>query len=514
MTPPTTVKALRRPPFLQLDRRPDGRMQQLGVATFGDYQDVASPGRSEGIFAEWNWDGQVLTLRNCRYGHFALYYHATPERIIVSTSLQTLLEQGAPADLNDAAIAFFLRRGSYVGEDSPFQAIRQLPANSRGEWRPGRGLQIHRGSLTYRRQNLTREAAMDGFSTLFKAGVRRRAPRGDAAVPLSGGRDSRHILLALCNEGYPLKSVLTMRHFPPLADEDARVAALLTEALGIPHTVLDHAPTAVELELRKNPIMNFATDWSAWFVAALDQLRGRVTEFYSGYGGDAVTRGSLLNLERAEIWRNGDMGKLATYMMTQRPVMEVGLKETLGSAAYERFHFDLARERLIEELQQHVEQPNPDFFFTFHNALKMRVAPKLFPMCSEVAHIYAPFLDYEVFDLLASLPAEMNLDITFHTEAIHRAFPKYQDVPFVNPKAELRIDPAFFRRYAREMTHFVLQRQVSEIYDIPKVTERLSGCRVSGDGRLLQWLNPSRILCLLQLEDTVAAAKSLSNKAS
>lgn len=489
-------------PYLHLIRK-ENQVDCLGVPRVGLYQDIASPTCHDGVFLEWSWDGAVLRFQNCLFGLYPLYYHATAEEICLSTDLMRLLAEGVSAELDDAAFAFFLRRGFCAGNDTPFRSIRILPPNSTAEWRPGRGLRISGGPPVVRRQNRTRSQAMEGLNTEFRSAIRRRAPRGEFVVPLSGGRDSRHVLLELVEAGYRPQRCLTARHFPPLANEDARIAALVAAAVGVEHTVLDAAPSLVERELRKNPRMNYATDWSAWHLAVLDALGDNTSHLYAGYGGDTVTRGIILEPKRMELWLAGQLEELATYMMGVHSGIEPALRELLKPEVYERFSPDLARDRLLEELHQHVDQPNPDLSFVVQNALRRRTCPQLFPLTAEVTHVYVPFMDASLYAFLASLPLELLLDKTFHTEAIHAAYPAYRHVPFEAPSQPGVSDQEFFRRFARESSAFVLSRGHSDIFEIRRILERFSGCRTSGDHRMVNWFAPQRILGLLQLEAAV-----------
>jgi hypothetical protein len=91
----------------------------------------------DGIWAEWKWDGNSLTAQNCRYGMMPLYYFHSGDEFCISDSLESLLQEGAPRELDDAAIAVFLRRHNYLGNDTPFKAIRCLPPNSKLTWSNG-----------------------------------------------------------------------------------------------------------------------------------------------------------------------------------------------------------------------------------------------------------------------------------------------------------------------------------------------------------------------------------------
>ncbi|HZO32460.1 MAG TPA: asparagine synthetase B family protein, partial [Chloroflexota bacterium] len=213
-------------PYLSLRLRPDGQVHVRGAATcqLGQSLDYGheSP---DGVFAWWRWDGSALRAANDRYGMQPLFYARDGEGIALSSSLPRLLLEGAPADLDEAALAVFLRTGYFVGEDTAFRAIRALPPNARLEWSGGR-LHVSGGLPLPPRQTMTRDEAIDAYIPLFREAVRRRLPaegpgEPELVMPLSGGRDSRHILLELLLLGCRPAFCLTVRHHLPRVDQDA-----------------------------------------------------------------------------------------------------------------------------------------------------------------------------------------------------------------------------------------------------------------------------------------------------
>jgi len=84
---------------------------------------------------------------------------------------------------------------------------------------------------------------------------------------------------------------------------------------------------------------------------------------------------------------------------------------------------------LAREVAIHFDAPNPVASFFFWNRTRREVALSPFALMHGTT-VYAPYLDRDVFDLLATLPASLLVDRRFHTDAIARAYPHMAEVPY------------------------------------------------------------------------------------
>ena len=455
----------------------------------------------DAIGIEWQWDGSSLEAVTDRHGTYPLFYSVSDREVHVSTSISAMIRNGVSTVIDDAAVATFLRLGCCLGEDTPFAAIRRVPPNGRLLWRRDGTWSVTALAPRLTASPLSRAAALDAFIDVFRVAIRRGLPQADAIVPLTGGRDSRHILLELRAAGCRPRTT-TVRYFPPRLEEDIRVAQLVAERLAVPCEVLPQYPSRVESETRKNELSSFSCDWNAWFLPLPDWLaKNPGLHVFIGYGGDTLTRGRRVDRRQADLWAAGDTTALADRRLNKRPWIELSLQLILQPSAYRRFARELAMDRLTRELGKYVNDPNPDMSYSFFNGLRLRTAPMWFRMCSDFANIRAPFLDAPVYDLMASLPASLGLDTAFHTEAIAKAFPEYAGIPYASVKdVAPHSNASYHRRFAEELTTYGLSRNTSAFVNARHLADRLSGCRRSGDGALMEWLQPSRILWLLQLE--------------
>jgi asparagine synthetase B (glutamine-hydrolysing) len=460
-----------------------GQTATRGQPTVRLGQQIARPdGAGDGIYAAWHWDGQRLLVRNDRYGAFPLFYAvrgtASDIQVALSPSIPKLLWEGAPTALDENALAVFLRLGFFLGEDTPFQAIRALPPGAALEWQAGQ-LRIQGGLFLAAPSRLSRGTAVEAYIELFRTAVQRRLPADDDfAVPLSGGRDSRHILLELCAQGRPPRFCATVQHHAPRTDQDAAVAKALAARLGIAHVVLPQRESRFRAELRKNLRTGFCTDEATHFLALGDYLDGRVSAVFDGMGGDVLSAGLFLNEHRLRLFEAARFESLAELLLDS----ELRVESLLVFDQLRRFSRARAIERLTVELIRHAEAPNPVGSFYFWNRTRREIvlAPT-FLYDASLIKLY-PYLDHDLYDLLAALPARLLLDYRLHTDTILQAYPEYDDLPFEDYQRLFRYDQA----HRAELSNLVwdtiryLSKEPSRLLYAPYVETRLLHCYIAG----------------------------------
>jgi asparagine synthase (glutamine-hydrolysing) len=454
----------------------------------------------QGVFAEWHWDGARLTVQNDRYGFYPLFYYQSDEGVALSPSLVKLLELGTPTELDDAGLAVFLRLGFFIGEDTPFKFIRALPPGATIEWSEGQFKLLAQGLFLLKAQQLSRREAVEAYAALFKAAIQRDpAPTMRFALPLSGGRDSRHILLELCESGFRPDACLTLRHLPPRSNQDSKVAAELCAALGLQHIVLDQPPSRLKTELMKNLLTHFCADEHAWYLALADHLSGRWDVVYDGIGGDVLSAGLFLDERRLDLFEHRDFTRLADVVLNDEGYLPL----LLPAPALQRFNRELAINHLIAELTRHAAAPNPEGSFYFWNRTRREIALVPFSILGQVAVVLTPYLDGELYDFLASLPARLMLDKQLHTETIRYAYPRYAGIPFEVKEGAPVLDYKHFRQFGTEMVRYALvgrgRRLVRRSFLVPRVVRGLFDKSYS---QSVAWFGPL-VVYLLQLDNLI-----------
>ena len=444
----TSIGRLASEPCFTVDSR-NGRVETSGPAEFFRGHAIEVPGHTpDGIFASWSWDGRRLAIRNDRYGAGPLFYAHEGTRLSVSPSIVRLVDAGASTAFDARALALFLRLGFFVGHDTPFTAIRVVPPSGVVTWEDGR-VTVTGGYRFVAGQRIARDAAVDGFIEIFRRAMRRRPPVGDdIVVPLSGGRDSRHILMELCASGAaqaaPTRAV-TIPRYPPRPTEDERLAPIIARELGVPHTLLTQTTSAFLPELRKNWETHLCADEHAWYAAMVDCLEGRATTIYDGLGGALSVPNRFLSRDTMMLIERGRFRDLATNILgTLSRSSESFLRPVLRREWRDALSLDTAVDRLAEELALHRNAADPVKSFNFWTRIRRELALTPYALMRNIPTVYSPYLDCELYDFLSSLPPEVMSptlsasDKSFHSDAVLRGYPRYAHIPFEDRGAAKR----------------------------------------------------------------------------
>ena len=477
------------------------------TALFGHKLPDSALGRPDGIYAGWHWDGAGLAVENDRYSFYPLFYCAGRDSIAVSPSLTRILALGAPRTLDEDGLAVFLRLGFFVGEDTPFKHIKVLPPDCTFRWEAG-SLTVS-GHYAFGREDaaISREQALDGYVEYFRRAIARRLPGAGerVAVPISGGRDSRHILLELLHQDVTPEICATAGNKPPRPDEDLRVAKALLDTLGLPQTIARQRQSWFAAERRKNVALHFCADENAWLHAVADDLAGRgVTTVYDGIAGDVLSTGYWMDERRLRAWATGDEGVIADELLKRAPSApgfnENALRYLLTPATYARLSYERARARLAQEVGRHWPAPDPIDSFYFWTRARREIALAPYAVMAGFK-THAPYLDHELFDFLTSLPPAMLADHYFHSEAIVRGYPAAAHVPFEDKQAQDHKSLIDYAAFARALARHWLPRPRSQLMRDTALRGRLLACLLSrGYAARTQWFTQSA-LYLYQLEE-------------
>lgn len=393
-----------------------------------------TPSLRQGPWAKWNWDGTTLTAEVDRYGMCNLFYALIDDGIAISNSITELLGLGAARDFDDAGIAVFLRLGWFIGEDTPFAAIRAFPPGGKLVWTAATGLLSISGAPVHTPldSSISRGAALDAFVERFRSAVASKLPEDPSStvLPLSGGRSSRHIALELHRADFHPGMVISQRHFSFRTDEDARVASQVTSELGWPISIEDHVVRPMESEAIKNRIFESCSVEHAWFLPMAKRIReAGISHVYDGVAGDVLSNGQFCHEHWHQAAQEGRLHDLFGFMQESYGAFEVTLQKLLPPDLLKRWSYELAFTRWQIEMDKHMNEEDPASRFMFWNRTRRCIAP-LYQRYLPGTYVLMPYMDDAVFDLLTSLPRSYLAGKHFHDDAIALAAPDFAHIPY------------------------------------------------------------------------------------
>lgn len=388
--------------------------------------------RPDGIFVEWDWDGDRLCVSNDRYGIYPLFYVCHGGEIRISPSIQHVLNGHFPKTLNYPALAAFLRLGFFLAEDTPFEHVHVLPPASTLIWENGT-VQLERGPIGSNVPSdmaKTFDEAVDQYAELFQRAIARRLPQGDGfTVPISGGRDSRHILFELLAQGYKPDLTATVRLRPPGDEEDMRIAGILAESLQLAHVGIDMPRAFFRANLKDIELTHFCSSGHVWLLPLAAYLKDRTSTLYDGLAGSVLSGGFQVNDKKVALFRDGTLTGLAETLLGEAK-LEPFLDSTLRPEVAQKASREVAVDRLSAELERHQDQAHPLVSYIFWNRTRRGVSLIPYSLLGHVPTVYCPYLDHEVFDYLMNLDTSFTLGNALHDETIRRAYPRYAHLPF------------------------------------------------------------------------------------
>lgn len=420
----------------------------------------------DGVYLEWGWDGHEFVARNDRYGLYPLFYSSHNGELHASPAIEHVLDGNAPRDLNLPALSVFFRLGHFIGNDTPFEQIRMLPPNTVLRWKDGElSLEHPRDDLSKTSVDgtaLSFDEAVDAYGELFSEAIRRRLPTGSSfTVPISGGRDSRHILLALDAEGIRPDWCPTLEYRPPCTNEDFRIAALLTDALSIKHVRINRPSDWYQAVRQDVHVTNFCGGGHAWILPLASHLVRSCDTVYDGLAGDVLSGGHQATREKHALMVQKDFRTLASLILNDAN-REGFISSVMAKHISQQIPLDLALDALSEELQMHADAPNPVQSFVFWNRTRRAIASIPFSVMSGVKTVHCPYLDHQIFDLLTTIDPDFLYDVRLHDAVISRTYKKFANIPYENKAASpitRREDKGYYRASIGTLIRAVLQRR-------------------------------------------------------
>jgi len=399
----------------------------------------------DGAFVEWALKDGSFTLSTDRLGLFPLYYLQDGAELLISNSV-TLIQQHCKLSLDQQAIAIFLRLGFYLGSDTAFKGVLRpqgqlkLLVNA-AEQR----LTVTKPSFEPSLHQHTAARYQELFS---QALAQLKSVSLPLYVPVTGGKDSRHILLTTRQLELELASCYTVRVLSPHSNQDVSIARALCQQLGIPHQTLDSEQQLVQAERDKNTRTNFETYDHFWINPAGQYLASQAPGLVlDGFGGDVLGQSKIVTAQMYQLYQTRNWSAL--------------LQQIAPDNAYYQAYFAAKPEwlpnerqllqRLQHEMEKYAADVNPVKSFYFWNRSRRAIAISSFRFLNGHSLPFLPFMQSQVFEFLMTLPNDLYYFGQFHSQCIAQAFPEFTAVPFATGEesGDILNLPTKFNNYQR-----------------------------------------------------------------
>jgi hypothetical protein len=288
---------------------------------------------------------------------------------------------------------------------------------------------------------MTREQAMDGYVDLFRQAVARRAT-SRSVLPLSGGRDSRHILFELNAQGRLPSHAVTIALE---TSTDVDIARDVARAVGIRHDIArpNRSLAGARYTIGATDLMSQEHAWFADVARARDEQA-----WWDGIAGDVLSAGLFLEDWNVRLFQAGGLDELAERLVRPGPV------------AYFRDQSLFPRDRALaavrNELGRHATAANPVGSFYFWNRTRVNIGSAAFGMLRPCGQrTLAPYLDRDLWHFLASLPLRHVIGQTLHEEVIRRTYPAFAHIAYSRKRPP---GGTFYRRRALRMLGYLATR--------------------------------------------------------
>lgn len=454
-------------PFIFLDYRSD-TMLVKGVrnAFVGHRMTLPDDMESRGFFAQWSLDDEKLQARVDKLGYFPLFVYSKGDQLGISPSILRLLEQGADPTPDTVALAVFHRLGFFVNCDTPFKYIRVLPPGGELAWKD-KHLTITDKPISIKGQSLNRKQAVEAMIEIPRMAIRKfvNSWQGPIALPLSGGRDSRHILLEMVRQRRKPDTCVTFHHGGRVLNGEVQAARAVAARAGVHHTILGHPRMRLRDSLRGILMTQFCSDEHAQMIPMHDFLSGRDAELgmaaLDGLGGDILSNPEHSMEEFMAFSQKGDYEGISRRLCTGHAsiISRPGYSGGAGTVLSPDLE-DSAIARISDALRAYDNTPDPYVAFCFWQRSRRELSLVSTAVMGGAAMVFCPYLDPEMVDVYLSLPWSITQDSSLHNDAIRQAFPEYADIPFSEGFTARKMSPLRLHRLSSLLDSLIISSKI------------------------------------------------------
>ena len=405
-----------------------------------------------------------LKLINDRFGFSYLYYYDDPDLFSFSPEYKAFLKhKNFNKELDYRSISLFLSSGVVLGNDTYFKNVKLLPPSSILTF-DGRDISITQywkpefNALGNKNEDYFIDAALE----LYKESIRQKVPLNNSKrliQPLSGGLDSR-LIFGIAGDKYCNLELYTYGN-TKCSEYKLAKAIFNTNANKFTHNLITLTPDMIYENAYKAVWLNEGqVDFSSSICRSIANIMGPGKEtFLNGIIGAHLSLGcqNFFGIEEIK-------------PITEKNEIERRLYSILGLNAGHRF-FNLylkpeyitpfihrGKEAVIENYKPYETGglfcDQKDLFINYNLGRRMMGNIDLFKFFFHDVH---PFIDYGLFDLYLSVPAELKIGHYLYQQLFKKHFPDLAAIPWTNTGRNLYVkDPRKRYRFKNDLKQKII----------------------------------------------------------
>lgn len=396
--------------------------------------------RLNGVFiiAIWDQPRHRLIITNDRFGLYPLFYSHRGGHFIFAPEMKGVLcDETLPRTLDLTALAQYMRFQHLLGTRTFFEEIKLLPnATVLTYDLPGDQLTLkpywsfadipHRPDITF-------DEAVEEAGRLFRCAVQRMT--GDAYRPgvfLSGGLDSRTILGFV--QRRPVISLTYGRH----DCRDVYYADRVAKAVGSDHHWFD-LPNGEWVKEQADFHLDLTEGYHSWIhahgLSIMPQARGLMDVNLTGWDGGTIM-GHNDSVEPLQIYSVDDTALTTRlFNLFNQKYTWPSLDEAEEGFLYCEATGKQIRKRAFESFREEITpffSYRPDVrgeYFYIRNHV-CRLTHNFITFTRSHIEVRFPFFDYDLFDFLYSIPAQVRGHRALYHALIQREMPRLAYIPY------------------------------------------------------------------------------------
>lgn len=379
----------------------------------------------------WDPDEHAAVAVNDRYGMYPMFWAHTEDRFcLASRVLCAVLTGTVRGDWDLGGVAQMLTTNDVCGDGTLVKGVSWFP--------PGAVMSLRRGEPpAFRRywnypfapDRSTPRAEWGGaLGERFVEAVRRQCQGVDSVgVTLSGGLDSRCILAATRKAGIDADTFTWGK--PDSIDR--QFAAKVSQSYGARHHDHDYAyqrfPHIATPGVRATEGMVNLLEFH--MLAHLTAMKGHANVILNGHAGDLILGGSYL---RRAWLRELDTESLAQRLSAWRTTLlsENELTDVVNGSrdAYEHGLARVQYPRLLAQIEGLATPNRSDRFFLENRVFRNTILGTVQMRCA--VESAACFFDYDLVDLMLTIPPELRHEHRIHFDMMRAVFPEAMKLPY------------------------------------------------------------------------------------